>query len=95
MSFSSQSRLDRRNMLKWGAGLGAVAAASLSPFAFPGGTLSARAEAEALTLWGIPASPSAIFARAVASGDLEALAPGMRFDVWKSTDQMRAGHRIG
>ena len=95
MSFSSQSRLDRRNMLKWGAGLGAVAAASLSPFAFPGGTLSARAEAEALTLWGIPASPSAIFARAVASGDLDALAPGMRFDVWKSTDQMRAGIASG
>jgi len=51
--------------------------------------------AEPLTLWGIPASPSAVFARAVTSPALQAAAPGVTFDVWKSTDQMRAGVTSG
>ena len=50
---------------------------------------------EALTLWGIPASPSAVFARAVASRALEKVAPGTEFAIWKSTDQMRAGIASG
>ncbi|ARE41986.1 putative sulfonate/nitrate transport system substrate-binding protein [Rhodovulum sp. P5] len=51
--------------------------------------------AEPLTLWGIPATPSAVFARAVASDSFQTDAPGARFDVWKSTDQMRAGIASG
>ena len=63
--------------------LGGLAASALLPqFAIA---------SEPLTLWGIPASPSAVFARAVASGDL----PGVEFDIWKSTDQMRAGIASG
>jgi NitT/TauT family transport system substrate-binding protein len=46
-------------------------------------------------LWGIPATPSAVFIRAAASKILQAAAPGARFDLWKSTDQMRAGIASG
>ena len=80
-----QRPLDRRSFL------GGLAAAGLAP------ALARAADAAAgpLTIWGIPATPSAVFARAVASGDLDAAAPGARFDVWKSTDQMRAGIASG
>jgi NitT/TauT family transport system substrate-binding protein len=80
--------LNRRNFL---VGLGLAGAASLLPMR---GVLAATL-AEPLTIWGIPASPSAVFARAVASGALDAAAPGTQFDVWKSTDQMRAGIATG
>ena len=89
MISSLRMPLDRRSFL---LGLASAAAA---------GILSRRALAaaqdlaEPLTIWGIPASPSAVFARAVASGALETVAPGARFDVWKSTDQMRAGIATG
>lgn len=63
---------------------------ALAPFLPP-----VAAADEPLTIWGIPASPSAVFARAVASGALEEVAPGARFDIWKSTDQMRAGIASG
>jgi NitT/TauT family transport system substrate-binding protein len=56
---------------------------------------AAAGEAEPLTLWGIPATPSVVFARAAASDGLQSAAPGARFDVWKSTDQMRAGIASG
>ncbi|WP_036790962.1 ABC transporter substrate-binding protein [Pleomorphomonas koreensis] len=44
-----------------------------------------------LTVWGMPASPSVVLARAVASGALAPLAGEARFDVWRTADQMRAG----
>ncbi|MCB6176771.1 ABC transporter substrate-binding protein [Rhodobacter sp. Har01] len=75
--------LDRRSLL------GGLAAAALLPGARP------AAAAEPLTLWGIPATPSAVFARAAAAPGLQAVAPGTRFAIWKSTDQMRAGVASG
>lgn len=53
-----------------------------------------RAEVAALdrlTVWGMPASPSVVLARAVASGALGSLVGDARFDVWRTADQMRAG----
>ncbi|MBS1181742.1 MAG: ABC-type sulfonate transport system periplasmic component [Proteobacteria bacterium] len=44
-----------------------------------------------LTVWGMPASPSVVLARAVASGALSTLVEEARFDVWRTADQMRAG----
>ncbi|TCO74174.1 PhnD/SsuA/transferrin family substrate-binding protein [Rhodovulum euryhalinum] len=73
--------LDRRGVL---CGLAALSAAGL-----------AKAGAEPLTLWGMPATPSAVFARAAASDRMQAAAPGARFDVWNSTDQLRAGIASG
>ena len=81
--------IDRRSLLKWTT---VVGAAALLPVGLGG---RVRAATDPLTLWGIPASPSAVFARAVASGALEKVAPGARFAVWKSTDQMRAGIASG
>lgn len=70
--------------------LGGLAALSVC------GVAPVRAETpEPLTLWGIPATPSAVFARAAASDTLQAAAPGTRFAIWKSTDQMRAGIASG
>ena len=60
----------------------------------PGFISRARAD-EPLTLWGIPASPSTVFAHAVRSQRFQDAVPGARFDVWKSTDQMRAGIASG
>lgn len=81
------ARLDRRDLLR---GLAALSATGLGPL-LPG----RAAAAEPLTLWGIPATPSAVFARAVASPGFQSAAPGARFDLWKSTDQMRAGIATG
>ncbi len=54
--------------------------------------LPARAAAlDQLTIWGMPASPSVVLARAVASGALVSLVDEARFDVWRTADQMRAG----
>lgn len=54
--------------------------------------LPARAAAlDRLTVWGMPASPSVVLARAVASGSLASLVGEARFDVWRTADQMRAG----
>ncbi|MBU1174451.1 MAG: ABC transporter substrate-binding protein [Alphaproteobacteria bacterium] len=88
MSSSSSLVISRREVL---AGFGAVCAAGFLP------SLGAKAAplAEPLTIWGIPASPSAVFSRAVASGALDTVAPGASFDIWKSTDQMRAGVATG
>ncbi|WP_068119014.1 ABC transporter substrate-binding protein [Tropicimonas marinistellae] len=62
----------------------------------PPGRDTPRAEpAEGLTLWGIPATPSVVLARAVASGMLDEVSPGVVLDSWKSTDQMRAGIASG
>ena len=80
---------DRRTILKW-MGQGAVAGLWSC-----GQMPAVRAATDGLTLWGIPASPSAVFARAVSSGLLQDSAPGVEFDVWKSTDQMRAGIASG
>lgn len=84
-----ETPLRRRRLI---GGLAAAGALGLLPSAL--GRAAAQA-AEPLTLWGIPATPSAVFARAVASGALDAVAPGARFDIWKSTDQMRAGIASG
>ncbi len=81
--------LTRRSFM---AGLALCGASAVMPMR---GVLAASALDESLTIWGIPASPSAVFARAVASGALEPVAPGTRFDIWKSTDQMRAGIATG
>lgn len=54
--------------------------------------LPARAESlDRLTVWGMPASPSVVLARAVASGALASLVENAKFDVWRTADQMRAG----
>lgn len=53
---------------------------------------SAKAAAlDRLTVWGMPASPSVVLARAVASGALAPLVGEARFDMWRTADQMRAG----
>ncbi len=80
------SKLTRR------AALGGLLGAGL---AAPGLMRVSAAPAEPLTLWGIPATPSAVFARAVSSDALLKVAPGTQFDIWKSTDQMRAGIATG
>jgi NitT/TauT family transport system substrate-binding protein len=64
-----------------------LAAAALARPAF--------AQAEPLTLWGLPATPSVVIARAVTLPAFQAAAPGARFDIWKSTDQLRAGIASG
>ncbi|WP_370676630.1 ABC transporter substrate-binding protein [Pleomorphomonas sp. PLEO] len=51
----------------------------------------AAAPLDRLTVWGMPASPSVVLARAVASGALSKLVGEARFDVWRTADQMRAG----
>ncbi|MEE4218198.1 MAG: PhnD/SsuA/transferrin family substrate-binding protein [Xanthomonadales bacterium] len=79
--------LRRRALL---GGLAGFAAGALAPDL----TRPVRA-ADPLTLWGIPASPSAVLARAVASPAFQSAVPGAQFDVWKSTDQMRAGIASG
>lgn len=54
--------------------------------------LPARAAShDHLTIWGMPASPSVVLARAVASGALASLVEDAKFDVWRTADQMRAG----
>ena len=80
--------IDRRKLLK---GLALTGFAGLQA---PFGNAYALAN-EPLTIWGIPASPSAVVARAVASGALDGVAPGALFDIWRSTDQMRAGIASG
>lgn len=87
MSWNNTNAPGRRDILRGLAGLGATAL--LPSFAAP-----AFAD-EALTLWGIPASPSAIFARAATLPGLQAASPGVEFKVWKSTDQLRAGIASG
>ncbi len=87
MQLLPTQHLRRRDLLGGLAGLGAAALA-------PGLIRPAHAEGP-LTVWGIPASPSAVFARAVTSPVLQAVAPGVQFDIWKSTDQMRAGIASG
>lgn len=89
MAKSHQTILDRREILKAFSIAGAVGA--LPSFL----TSQALAAEEALTLWGIPASPSAVFARALQSGALDGYTPAPVFSVWKSTDQMRAGIASG
>ena len=84
----SSRPVHRRNVL---SGLALAGAAGIAPALLR----AATDPAEALTIWGIPATPSVVFARAVASGALNAVAPGARFDIWKSTDQLRAGIASG
>ena len=79
--------LRRRELL---GGLAGLTAGALAP-----GLIRPAFAGDPLTLWGIPASPSAVLARAVTSPALQAAAPGVQFDVWKSTDQMRAGIASG
>ncbi len=86
--FSIQTpALQRRDVLR---GLAGLATGALLP-----GLAKPAFAAEPLTLWGIPASPSAIFAHAVTLPGLQAAAPGARFEAWKSTDQLRAGIASG
>ena len=89
MTSSLRMPLDRRSFL-----LG-LALAGASGLVSGRALAAAQALVEPLTIWGIPASPSAVFARVVASGGLGSVAPDARFDVWKSTDQMRAGIATG
>lgn len=78
--FSMPSGMNRRHFLEC-----MVAAAGFV-------ALPARAAAlDRLTVWGMPASPSAVLARAVSSGALSSLVGEARFDVWRTADQMRAG----
>jgi NitT/TauT family transport system substrate-binding protein len=87
MTLPPGPRPSRRDIVR---GLAALSAFGVAPA--PAGT---AASAEPLTLWGIPATPSAVFVRAAASEILQAAAPGTRFQIWKSTDQMRAGIASG
>ncbi len=50
---------------------------------------------EPLTFWGPGATPSIVVAQAIASGDLEAIAPGATFRAWKTPDELRAGLSSG
>lgn len=87
MSLLAPPALHRRDLLRGLAGLGAAAL-------LPGLARPALA-AEPLTLWGIPASPSAVFAHAASLPAFQAASPGAQFEVWKSTDQLRAGIASG
>lgn len=80
MTFPASSVLSRRRLLEAMAGLAGLA------------VLPARAAAlDRLTVWGMPASPSVVLARAVASGALGSLVGEAHFDIWRTPDQMRAG----
>ena len=57
----------------------------------PALTRADAATLDRLTVWGMPASPSVVLARAVASGALAPLVGDARFEVWRTADQMRAG----
>jgi NitT/TauT family transport system substrate-binding protein len=70
----------RRDVL---GGLAGVAAFGFSP-------ISRASTLDRLTVWGMPATPSVVLARAVASGALASFA-ATDFKVWKTDDQMRAG----
>lgn len=50
---------------------------------------------EPLVFWGPGATPSIIVAQAIASGDLDAIAPGATFRAWKTPDELRAGLSSG
>lgn len=76
--------MSRRRVLE-----GAVLAAGLA--ALPVWCSARAATLDHLTVWGMPASPSVVLARAVASGALAPLVGEARFDVWRTADQMRAG----
>lgn len=58
------------------------------------GTRRASA-AEPLTLWGPPAAPSIVLAKAAADGLPKTVAPAAIFKVWKTPDEMRAGLSSG
>jgi len=78
--------LNRRSFL---AGASAVTAAGLFTPAI------VRAQ-ETLVFWGPGATPSILIAQAVASGDLDAIAPGsIAFKAWKTPDELRAGLSSG
>src|SRR5690606_30738886 len=50
---------------------------------------------ENLVFWGPGATPSILIAQAVASGSLDAIAPGIAFKAWKTPDELRAGLSSG
>lgn len=79
---SASAGFSRRLLLQ---GLAAAALAAGMPAA------GRAAGLERLTVWGMPASPSVVLARAVASGGLAGLVGEAKFDVWRTADQMRAG----
>ncbi|SCM78345.1 ABC-type sulfonate transport system periplasmic component [uncultured Pleomorphomonas sp.] len=84
MTVSSMPRgMSRRRFLE------CLAAAGLATLPVP--TATRAAGLDQLTVWGMPASPSVVLARAVASGALAPLAGEARFDIWRTADQMRAG----
>jgi NitT/TauT family transport system substrate-binding protein len=85
MTTSLPGPATRRDVLRGLAALSATVSAGIA----------ARAEAEPLVLWGLPATPSVVFARAVASATLQTAAPGARMEVWSNTDQLRAGIASG
>jgi len=77
--------LNRRSFL---AGASAASAAGLFMPAI------VRAQ-ENLVFWGPGATPSILIAQAVASGGLDAIAPGIAFKAWKTPDELRAGLSSG
>lgn len=50
---------------------------------------------EPLVFWGPGATPSIIVAQAIASGDLDDIAPNASFQAWKTPDELRAGLSSG
>lgn len=85
MSGSFSSALVSRRMIL--GGLGGAAGLALMWRS----TAVLAAGLDKLTVWGMPASPSVVLARAVASGALSGLVAAPGFDIWRTADQMRAG----
>lgn len=79
--------VDRRSFITGLALAGLSAGACVRPH-------SARA-AEPLVLWGPPAAPSIVLARAVASGALHEIVPQATFRTWRTPDELRAGVSSG
>jgi NitT/TauT family transport system substrate-binding protein len=50
---------------------------------------------EPLVLWGPTATPSVLLAQVAASGELDAVAPGVTFNAWRTPDELRAGISSG
>jgi NitT/TauT family transport system substrate-binding protein len=85
MTLALPGAATRRDVLRGLAALGAILSTGRA----------AGAGAEPLVLWGLPATPSVVFARAVASPAFQDASPGARMEVWSNTDQLRAGIASG
>lgn len=81
-------RLSRRGLLKGGASLVGVSAASLF---VPPTTAALAAPLEQIEIWGPPAGPSITVLHAIATGRLDKAATKASLRVWRQVDEVRAG----